>query len=314
MANRRMIASDIFEDDFYINLDMLFRNLWIGLIVRCADDQGRIQDNGQLIKSQVFPADNVETSVIETGLNLYAGAGKIHRYQVGGKRLIQIVNWWRYQTPQWANKSKYPAPDGWHDREKYHAGGSKIVVNGWDMPGGFDATIYPATQPPTHRHTNRHTNIDTNLVTNQHTNPGTSPINDGDGDGNGNGNGDGDGEGAGTGEIADKKTTAAAAAAWIPERPNIYRIYEREIGPLTPMIATMLDEIDKTYPDGWFESACGEAVANNAHSLRYVQTILNRWQKEGFGHDSKPKATTRGNRNNGARYDTSELDELIAKE
>lgn len=140
MAARRMIASDIFEDEFYIGLDLFERNLWIGLIAKCADDQGRIQDNAILIKSQVFPADDFTSAMVESALICYSDSGRILRYTAGGKRMIQILNWWKYQTPQWAGKSRYPAPPGWTDREKYHAPGNKIENHNWNHPGGFTVT------------------------------------------------------------------------------------------------------------------------------------------------------------------------------
>lgn len=150
MASRRMIASDIFEDDFFISLDTFARLLWIGLIVRCADDQGRLQDNAILIKSQIFPADNIDPKIIESLLEAYHQVGKAYRYVADGKKLIQIVNWWKYQTPVWANKSKYPAPANWIDREKYHAGEKKIVTRNWDLPGGFAKHVTnPVTNPVT---------------------------------------------------------------------------------------------------------------------------------------------------------------------
>ncbi len=57
MANRRMISSDMFEDENFITFDDVTRLVWVGLIAKCADDQGRLQDNVLLIKSQLFPAD-----------------------------------------------------------------------------------------------------------------------------------------------------------------------------------------------------------------------------------------------------------------
>ena len=52
--------------------------------------------------------------------------------------MIQIVNWWKHQTPSWASPSNYPAPDGWVDREKYHAAGNKVATTNWDTQGGFN--------------------------------------------------------------------------------------------------------------------------------------------------------------------------------
>lgn len=67
-----------------------------------------------------------------------------------------------------------------------------------------------------------------------------------------------------------------------PERPNIYRVYEMEMGQLTPMLAQMLDDIDKTYPVGWFEDAVKEAKRSTTKfGLKYVETILQRWKAGG---------------------------------
>jgi DnaD/phage-associated family protein len=65
------------------------------------------------------------------------------------------------------------------------------------------------------------------------------------------------------------------------ERPNIFRLYEEHIGPLTPMIAESLREAEETYPYQWIEDAVRAAVENNKRSWRYVEAILRRWQEKG---------------------------------
>ncbi len=65
------------------------------------------------------------------------------------------------------------------------------------------------------------------------------------------------------------------------ERPNIFRLYEEHIGPITPLLAEALEEAEATYPHDWIEEAFRIAVANNARNWRYVEAILQRWQKEG---------------------------------
>lgn len=139
MANRRMINSDLFSDDVFMELDDLTRLVWIGLIVMSADDQGRLQDNELLIKSQIFPMDNKTPSKVKTSLYVLEQNVMIHRYQKGDKKLIQIVNWWKHQTPSWASASNYPAPDHWVDREKYHSAGNNVVTTNWDKSGGFNS-------------------------------------------------------------------------------------------------------------------------------------------------------------------------------
>jgi DnaD/phage-associated family protein len=65
------------------------------------------------------------------------------------------------------------------------------------------------------------------------------------------------------------------------ERPNIFRLYEEHIGPLTPMIAESLREAEETYPYQWIEDAVRTAVENNKRSWRYAEAILRRWQEKG---------------------------------
>jgi DnaD/phage-associated family protein len=65
------------------------------------------------------------------------------------------------------------------------------------------------------------------------------------------------------------------------ESANIFKLYEQNIGVLTPMIADALREAEGTYPSTWIEEAFKIAVENNARSWRYVNAILNRWQVEG---------------------------------
>lgn len=65
------------------------------------------------------------------------------------------------------------------------------------------------------------------------------------------------------------------------EKPNIFRLYEQHIGPLTPMIADMLKEAEDIYPAAWVEEAMRIAVGNNVRKWRYVDAILNSWQEEG---------------------------------
>ncbi len=58
------------------------------------------------------------------------------------------------------------------------------------------------------------------------------------------------------------------------ERPNIFRLYEENIGPLTPLIAETLEEAEKTYPVEWIEEAIRAAVESNVRRWRYVEAIL----------------------------------------
>ncbi len=76
------------------------------------------------------------------------------------------------------------------------------------------------------------------------------------------------------------------------ERPNIFILYEQNIGPLTPMVADELRDAEQSYPVRWIEEAIETAVANNVRKWRYIVAILERWRQEGkkdesFGRDSR---------------------------
>lgn len=65
------------------------------------------------------------------------------------------------------------------------------------------------------------------------------------------------------------------------EKPNIFRLYEENIGVLTPMIADMLRDAEQDYPPDWIAEAMQIAVAKNARNWRYVEAILRRWKESG---------------------------------
>ena len=67
----------------------------------------------------------------------------------------------------------------------------------------------------------------------------------------------------------------------IAERPNVYTLYEQNIGLLTPILAERLQDAESRYPMQWIEDAFSEAVTNNKRSWRYIERILERWEAEG---------------------------------
>lgn len=66
-------------------------------------------------------------------------------------------------------------------------------------------------------------------------------------------------------------------------RPNVFELYEQNIGILSPMIADALREAEDMYPEEWIEDAIDEAVKQNKRSWRYVSAILQRWERDGRG-------------------------------
>ena len=87
-------------------------------------------------------------------------------------------------------------------------------------------------------------------------------------------------------ELANAEPEASEAPLAEPwqgsaQRPNIFALYEDNIGMISPMIAEKLKEAEDLYPPGWIEDAFREAVSSNARSWRYVAAILERWEREG---------------------------------
>jgi len=69
--------------------------------------------------------------------------------------------------------------------------------------------------------------------------------------------------------------------AEIAARPDIFTLYEENIGILTPMTAEELREAEKLYPEGWIRDAIKEAVRQNKRKWSYIAAILERWAAEG---------------------------------
>lgn len=93
---------------------------------------------------------------------------------------------------------------------------------------------------------------------------------------------------------------------WIPDlsahsngkieanRPNIFLVYEQNIGPLTPLIADELEEAEKNYPADWINDAVKIAVTKNVRNWRFIEAILRSWKEK--GRDEKDQRSTKENR------------------
>ncbi|MFA5055314.1 MAG: DnaD domain protein [Dehalococcoidia bacterium] len=85
------------------------------------------------------------------------------------------------------------------------------------------------------------------------------------------------------GEIDVAAVPVREACGEVVAEPNIFELYERNIGMLTPMIGDELKEAEQIYPASWIEDAFREAVSRNKRSWKYIETILKRWASEGRG-------------------------------
>lgn len=272
MANRRMLTSDIFSDDIFMELDDVTRLLWIGLITICADDQGRFQNNDFLIKSQVFPADRKSPSRILKSLQILEEKGMIFCYEKDGKSLAQIVNWWKHQAPSWAAASLYPAPDGWTDRVKVNSKGNKVLMENWTEQGGF---MEVPTQVPTQVPTSVDAEVPKQVVFKV--------------------------------KVKDKikvKLTEEEEDARAEKIAGILNSYSDEIGNITPVIKSEITEmLDSGVPHEWFGLAFRECAANDVRTWAYARAIIVRWLSDGKVSDNRTngsgKRKRRDNTNSG---------------
>ncbi len=88
-------------------------------------------------------------------------------------------------------------------------------------------------------------------------------------------------------------------------QPNIFQLYEENIGTLTPLIADALRDAQESCPEEWIEEAIQLAVKNNVRRWKYVESILTRWQEEG-----KDGANRKDNQEDHRRYIKGEYGEI----
>ena len=64
---------------------------------------------------------------------------------------------------------------------------------------------------------------------------------------------------------------------------GVVKVYEQEIGPITPMTYDQLKDLVEDHSAQWVIAAMREASANGKRSLAYFRAILQRWKVEGYG-------------------------------
>ncbi len=91
-------------------------------------------------------------------------------------------------------------------------------------------------------------------------------------------------------KIQNGELSLAGLKAGVPVRPtietglpDIFTLYEENIGMLTPMIAEELKAAEKLYPEAWIRDAIKESVNQGKRKWSYISAILERWSAEGRG-------------------------------
>ena len=109
MARARNIKPGFFTNEYLSDLQPLARLLFIGLWCY-ADREGRLEDRPRRLKTDILPYDNCD---VEKLLNTLVESPErfIIRYEVDGKRYIQISNFLKHQNPHIKEpESIIPAP------------------------------------------------------------------------------------------------------------------------------------------------------------------------------------------------------------
>ncbi len=100
---------------------------------------------------------------------------------------------------------------------------------------------------------------------------------------------------------------AANPVEILPERPTIYRLYEENLGQLTPLIADDLKDLEQEYSTEWLAEAIQLSVESGKRSLRYVKGILKRWKEEGRSRE----ISTGHTQNDGKRFVSGKFADFI---
>lgn len=138
---KRQIDDTLFRSPQFGQLDCTAKLLYIGMITS-ADDQGRLLADFSYLRSLIFPFDQISVDVIEAAFNSLVSAGYIHFYEANGMPLAQIPHWWGMQSLQYAQPSKYAAPEGWKDHLRFTMTRGVIVTYNWLRK---DGTLSPDT-------------------------------------------------------------------------------------------------------------------------------------------------------------------------
>lgn len=96
-----------------------------------------------------------------------------------------------------------------------------------------------------------------------------------------------------------------------PPRPNIFQLYEENIGPLTPLLAEALGDAQDEFPANWIEEAFRIAVEKNIRNWRYIHAILRRWQERGYDVPEERRISQEDSAKDFRRYSQGEYADFI---
>lgn len=105
----------------------------------------------------------------------------------------------------------------------------------------------------------------------------------------------------GSGDCA-ARLDAAGQLIILPPRPNVFKLYEENIGPLTGLIGEELVALSDDFSEIWLREAIQIAVEREKRNLAYVRGVLRRWRKEGKRREEDQRSSERDGRTATGKY------------
>jgi DNA replication protein len=102
----------------------------------------------------------------------------------------------------------------------------------------------------------------------------------------------------------------ASSSSYVPSKSNVFKLYEENIGALTPLLSDMLREAEREYPGEWFEEAFEIAVTRNVRNWKYIEAILRRWKENGKDERRDSQDSVK----DAKRYTEGEFSEFFKRE
>ena len=107
-----------------------------------------------------------------------------------------------------------------------------------------------------------------------------------------------------------RESAKIMSSPFASRKSNIFKLYEENIGALTPLLSDMLREAEKNYPSEWSEEAFEIAVSRNIRNWKYVEAILARWKEKGKDERQDQQNPVKDTK----RYTDSEFSEFINRD
>jgi DnaD/phage-associated family protein len=102
----------------------------------------------------------------------------------------------------------------------------------------------------------------------------------------------------------------ASSSSYVPSKSNVFKLYEENVGALTPLLSDMLREAEREYPGEWFEEAFEIAVTRNVRNWKYIEAILRRWKENGKDERRDSQDSVK----DAKRYTEGEFSEFFKRE